>query len=141
MLNTRRALYGKMAGDTTLTNLLGAPPSGFAKNIFYQEAPQGAGFPYVIFNEQAETPAWALSEKAYDDDIWLIKGVDENSDADRVDTIKARLEALLTDATLSISGETLLYLRPESKISYQETTDGVRYLHAGLLFRLIHDTT
>ena len=137
----RRALYGVMAGDTTLNALLGTPPTGFAKSLYYQQAPQGAGFPYVIFQHQAGTPAYAMAERAYENDVWLIKGVDRSTNADPVDTIASRLDALLTDGTLSISGQTQLYLRRESDVSYQETVDGVRYLHSGSLFRLMYDAS
>jgi hypothetical protein len=37
----RRALYGKMAGDTTLNALLASPPSGWSKSIYHQQAPAG----------------------------------------------------------------------------------------------------
>lgn len=145
----RRALYGKMAGDTTLTGLLSTTrPAGFSQSIYYQAAPQGAGRPYVIFQKQAGTPRYAISARAYDDEVWLIKGVDggeENGvqrgyNADPVDAIASRLDALLTDSTISISGSTQLLLRRTSDIDYAEEEDGVRYLHAGSLFRLIYQT-
>ena len=139
---TRRAVYGKMAGDTTLNNLLGTPASGFSKSIYYEQAPQGAGFPYIIFQKQAGTPRYAMTATAgtaaMDDEVWLIKGVDRNQDADPVDNIASRLNALLTDGTITISGKTQLYLRRESDTDYAEVSDGVRYLHAGSLYRLIY---
>lgn len=134
----RRALYGKLAGDTTLNALLGAPPSGFSKSLYYQQAPQGAGFPFVTFQKQAGTPRYAIGERAYDNELWLIKGVDKNIDADPVDTIASRLDALLTDGTISISSRIQLYLRRESDVDYPELQDGVRYLHSGALFRLMY---
>lgn len=140
MISIRRALYGKLSGDTTLNALLGTPAPGYSKSVYYQQAPQGATFPYVIFNDQAQTPRFAFSAKAYDNDIWLIKGVDRNSSsADRVDSIKDRLEELLTDGSLSISGGDHLYLRPESSVGYPETADGVLYRHSGWNFRVIYD--
>lgn len=138
----RRAIYGKLAGDTTLNNLLGTPAAGFSKPIYYQQAPQKADHPFVIFQKQAGTPRYALKERAYDNEVWLVKGVDQNpNDADPVDNIASRLDVLLTDGTLSISGQTQLYLRRESDIDFSEVTDGVRYFHAGALFRLIYDAT
>jgi hypothetical protein len=134
----RRALYGKMAGDTTLTNLLGTAASGYTRAIYYQLAPQGADEPYVIFQQQAGTPRYTFGERAYDNDLWLVKAVDENIDADPVDTIASRLDALLTDGTINISGRVQLYLRRESDISYAEVADGVRYLHTGALYRLMY---
>ena len=70
----RRSLYGKMAGDTTLTNMLGDSPTGYSQAIYYQQAPRGAKYPYVIFNKQAGTPRYTFGSRAYDNDIWLIKG-------------------------------------------------------------------
>ena len=140
----RRAIYGKLAADTTLTAMLGTPAPGYAQNIYYQRAPSKAGFPYVIFQKQASTPRYALGGRAYDNDIWLIKGVVRSDPktagtADVVDNIASRLDALLTDSTLSISGKTLLYLRRDSDVDYPEDADGVVYLHSGSTFRLISE--
>jgi hypothetical protein len=132
-------LYGKLAGDSTLNALLGTPPAGYSKSIYYQLAPQNAPFPYVIFNKQAGTPRYALGDRAYDNDVWLIKGVDRNtSTADPVDNIASRLDALLTDGTISISGRIELYLRRESDVDFTETQDDAAYRHAGALYRLIY---
>lgn len=136
-LATRRALYGRMAGDTTLNALLHAPPAGYSKSIFYELAPSSAQFDYVVFSKQASTPSYSLAARNFDEDVWLVKGVGRADSADNVDAIAARLDALLTDATLSISGRTHLYLRRESDVDYAEVTDGVSYRHAGSLFRLI----
>jgi hypothetical protein len=136
----RRALYGKLAGDTTLGALLAQPPSGWSHSIYHQQAPEGAQFPYVIFQKQSGTPAYALGAKAYDEELWLVKGVDRQADgdADPVDAISARLDALLTDAALSISGRTQLYLRRISDVEYPEAHGDQRFLHAGFLLRLVY---
>lgn len=134
----RRAIYGKLSGDTTLNALLGTPASGYSKSIYYQSAPQGARFPYVILNKQAGTPRYALGARAFDNDIWLVKAIDRNTSADTADAIAARIDSLLTDASLSISGRTQLYLRRESDIDYAETADGELYRHAGATFRFVY---
>jgi len=136
----RRAIYGKLAGDTTLNAILGAPPAGKAKNIYHQQALAGAGFPYVIFQKQAGNPTEAFGDpSAIDTDIWLVKAVDRNTEADTVESAAARIIVLLNDATLSISGSVLLYLRRQSDVEYPEEIDGVQYKHAGSLFRLVTD--
>lgn len=135
----RRAIYGKLAGDSTLTNQLATAPTGYSKSIYYEQAPEGAPFPYVIFSKQAGTPSYALKARNFDNDIWLVKAVDRNNTADPVDNIASRLDALLTDGTLSISGRTQKYLRRESDVEYSEITDGVLYRHAGSNFRLIYE--
>lgn len=134
----RRAIYGKLAGDTTLTSMLGTPPAGKSQNIYDGVAFQNAGFPYVVLNKQSGTPAYALGSRAYDNEVWLIKGVDRGTDADVVEAISARLDALLTDATISISGRTQLYLRRISDVDYAEVVDGTIYRHSGSLFRLVY---
>ena len=140
--DVRRALYGAMAGDGTLTGMLATAPGGYSQSIYYQQAPSAAGFPYVIFNKQAGTPAYAMgpmpAARLRDNDIWLIKGIDRSDTADIVDDIASRLDALLTDGALSISGRTQLYLRRESDVVYPEVSDGVVYRHAGSLFRLMY---
>jgi len=131
-------LYGKLAGDTTLNNLLGSPPSGYSKSIYHGEAPQGAAFPFVIFQKQAGTPTESFGlPSAFENDVWLVKGIDRSSSADTAEAIQARIQVLLNDASLSISGSTLLYLRRQSDVEYPEVTDGVTYRHAGALYRLV----
>ncbi len=134
----RRAIYGKLAGDTTLTNQLHAAPAGYSKSIYYQQAPEGALFPYVIFSKQSSVPRYSFTSNMFDSDIWLVKAVDRSDSADVADNIASRLDALLTDASLSISGKTQLYLRRESDVDYPETTDGKTYRHSGSSFRLIY---
>jgi hypothetical protein len=136
----RRAIYGKMSGDTTLNNLLATPPTGYTKSIYHQEAPDGAAYPFVIFNKQVGAPTEAFQKpSAFENDTWLIKGIDRSPSADTAEAIQARLIALLNDGTLSISGGTLLYLRRQSDVEYPEVTDGEQFKHAGALFRLVYE--
>ena len=134
----RRAIRGKLGADTTLTNLLGTPPTGVSQSIYHQSAPEGAAFPFVIFNKQAGTPRYALLNLAMDDEVWLIKGVDQDASADTVDAVSSRLDALLTDGSISISGKTKLYFRRESDVEYGEVIDGAMYKHSGAYFRLVY---
>lgn len=136
----RRALYGKLAGDTTLNNLLGTPAAGYSKAIYHQEAPQDADHPLVIFSKQSGVPTQAMSDpSAYETDIWLVKAVDRNTSADPAESVAARITALLNDASLSISGADTLYLRRQSDVEYSEVDRGQKYQHVGSLFRLIYD--
>ena len=136
----RRALYGRMAGDTTLNNLLGTPAAGFSKSIYYQQAPDEAQFPFVVFHKQSGIPTETFADpSAIESDVWMVKGVDRNTTADTSEAIQARLQTLLNDAPLTISGSVLLYLRRQSDVDYPETVDGVQYKHAGSLYRLVTD--
>lgn len=133
----RRALYGKLAGDTTLNNLLGAPAPGWTKNIYYQVAPPEANPPWVVLNKQSANPTYTLAATALDTDVWTVQAIDRNTDTDPVENIQARLDVLLTDGTISISGKTQLYLRRDQDYDYAEVVKGVNYCHAGATYRLI----
>lgn len=140
---TRRALYGKLAGDSTLNALLHAPPPLFAKSIYFEVAASDADYPFVIIQKQAGTPRFAFKSTApMVDEVWLVKAVDRDDTgkgtADTAEAISDRLKVLLDDASLSISGVTHLYLRYESDVDYSEVTESVRYIHSGSLFRLIY---
>lgn len=160
-VEVRRALYGKMAGDTTLTNMLGAPAPGYTKAIYFEHAPQGSSFPFVLFNFQSGMPTHAMGNgretgtmphtlpngdpqtlvsgaDSFDEEYWFLKGVDKSEGSDAVDAISDRIRTLLTDATLSISGRRLLWLRADGRQRYAEVRDGDTYRHAGTTFRLIH---
>lgn len=135
---TRRSVYGKLAGDTTLNALLGAPASGYSKAIYHNQAPAGAAYPYVIVAKESGVPTEAFGDpSALENDVWLVKAVDRSTSADIAESIAARIAVLLNDATLSISGATLLYLRRQSDVEYTELTAGVTYQHVGSLYRLV----
>lgn len=138
LVNVRRAIHGKLRGDTTLMGLLATPPAGYSKSTWDDQAPDGAQYPYVIVSQSASTPRYAMGTLAMDNDIWLIKGIDRNYTSDTADAIADRLDVLLTDGALSISGKTQLYLRRESAVRYPEVADGTLYRHSGHLFRLIY---
>jgi len=134
--SVRRAIYGKLAGDTTLNGILGTPPTGYSKSIYHQMAPAGAGFPYVLFQKQSGNPTEAFGDpSAIDTDVWLVKAVDRNTSADPAEAAAARVIVLLNDAALSISGSVLLYLRRQSDVEYPEEIDGGSDKHWGSLFR------
>lgn len=140
----KRGLYGKLAGDTTLTNLLGTAAPGYSKAIYYEQAPEGADFPFVLISRSASTPTYSFQsgKDAFKADVWQVKAITRDTlqqrSADTAEAIADRIETLLLDASLSISGRSLLYLRPESELDYAEVVDGVTYRHAGSDYRLMH---
>lgn len=138
---TRRAIYGALAGDTTLNALLGTPAPNYTKAIYYEVAPESAEFAFVIFQKQAGTPTYALADVALNDEVWTVKGVGKDSQLatgmDAAEQIAARVDFLLSDGTISIAGAGERYLRRESDVDYSEVSDGVAYRHAGAMYRLV----
>jgi Protein of unknown function (DUF3168) len=135
----RRGLYGKLAGDTTLTNLLASAPTGYTKAIYHAQAPETANFPMVVFSKNSGIPTEAFGDPtALQTDVWLVKAVDRSSTADTAEAIAARVSVLLDDAALSLAGgERVLYLRRQSDVDYAELVSGVTYHHVGGLYRLV----
>jgi hypothetical protein len=142
----RKALFGKLAGDGTLDALLGTPPSGYRHSIFYEQAPQGASLPLVVFSKSSGVPTDTFGTPgALNSDVWLVKSIDRDSrggtasGSSNVEDVSLRVQALLNDATLSISGADHLYLRRESDVDYAEVTQGESYRHCGSLYRLVYE--
>lgn len=136
---TRRSIYGKLAGDTTLTSLLSTPAAGFSQSIYHFEAPADVKFPFIVFSRSSGVPTGTFGKpSAYETEVWMVKGVDRSSSADTVEAVAARVAVLLNDAALSIAGGgNLMYLRRQSDVDYSELSDGVSYRHCGSLFRLV----
>lgn len=134
----RRAVYGRLSSDTTLNNLLATPAQGYSKSIYFEQAPANATFPLVIFQKTSGIPTETFGDPDFmNGDRWLVKGVDRSTTADQVEAIADRLNTLLNDAALSISGASLLYLRRQSDVQYPEIDEGVMYRHCGAYFRLV----
>lgn len=140
----RRGIYGRLSGDSTLSNLLGTAAPGYTKAIYHDPAPEGAQFPFVLISKSSGVPTESFGKApsggiAYETDVWLVKAVDHSSSADTADSIAARVQYLLNDAALSIAGGvSTMYLRRQSDVEYSEVVDGETYRHAGSLFRLVY---
>lgn len=134
--SVRAALYGLLAGDTTLAGLLSSPTDG----IFHQRAPQSAKTPYVIFAKHTGSPMWTF-RTPMQWDTWLVKGVDRAGKAGRAEHIAEVIDALLNDAQLTIPGFDHLYLRRASDVDYPEPDGAETYHHCGGLYTVVTDPT
>ena len=106
----RRALYGQLTsgGSSLRTAGLGDPAPGYTWAIYYQEAPQGALYPFVIFSKSSGVPTEAFHDpSALETDVWMVKAVDRDSSSDRAEAIADAIKTLLNDQTLSISWQRL----------------------------------
>ncbi len=124
------ALYGKLHGDATL---LGLAPGDVHRHV----AKQGTALPFVLFAKQSEQCEYTqgASRKRTRAMTYLVKAVDDPA-SNNGGAIDARIDALLTDGTLTISGATLLYMRRTSGMDYVEVADGVIYRHVGGLYEI-----
>ena len=140
----RRGIYGKLtsdwgAGSNTLRALLATSAPGWSKPIYHHIAPDTAEYPFIVFWKESGLPVEAMQDpSAFENDIWVVKCIDDEPSADRAEAVAARVQTLLNDATFTISGAELLYLRRQGDVEYSEEQDGVLYRHAGARYRLVY---
>jgi hypothetical protein len=133
----RAAIFARLAGDATLTGLLAAPG-----NIFHSIGPQTAAFPLIVFNQAAGTRILQFAGAHVQNDVWQVKAICRGSSATPAEDIAARVDVLLDNAVLAITGRDHLYLRNESAIpTYPEQDGAESYWHCGSLYRLFTQPT
>jgi hypothetical protein len=128
----RAALYTALSADTTLKALLSSPTA-----IYHRVVPQGAGLPAVVLSKMAGTPEWMFDSAHIQTDVWLIKGIAKGSSSSPAETIAARVDLLLTDAVLAVTGRILLGIYRELDVDYEEISAGEIYHHVGAQFRVV----
>jgi Protein of unknown function (DUF3168) len=138
----RRAIFGLLAGDSTLRGLLGAPAYG-TNAIYQDQAPEDAEYPFVLFSKSSGSAGGAFRSMGArnQEDVWQIKAVSQSSSADEAEGIADRLAYLLDGkaSSLSVSNGTPINFVRESDVNYPEPDGGVTYYHVGSLYRLSVD--
>lgn len=123
------ALYSKLTGGTALTALLA---SGSA--VYNQRAPDGAAFPYIVFNQQGGGP-----ENVDPNDkrnlVYFVRAYAQN--ADTAGSIDAQVSALLHHKALSVGGYTNLWTARETDLEAVETPPNEQPIYMmGALYRI-----
>ena len=133
----RAAAFSKLNGDGTLTALLATTTS-----IYHRRMPLDAAFPSVIFNKQSGTPMWTFGGPPISNQVWLFKAIDKSTSASKAEDIDKRIGTVFTDPVMALSDGTLLYLRRESDVDYEEGSDpDFAIHHVGGLYRVMIDRT
>lgn len=127
------ALYTRLSSDLGTAGTLGT--LGIT-GIYRHQAPQGSVEPYVVFQQQAGTDSYNFRARDARSLVYLIKAVDIGPSGLRAGQAAERIDALLTDYGLSITGFKTLRVRRESDVEYTEIDNGKTYQHIGALFRV-----
>jgi Protein of unknown function (DUF3168) len=130
----RTAVYAKLNGDNTLTSLLATTTS-----IYHRRAPLDANFPLIIFSKQSGVPIWCFDGEPLANQLWIFKGVDRAESASRAEDIDKRIGQVLTDPVMTLSDGTLLYMRRESDVDYEEGDSDILIHHVGGSYRTYID--
>ena len=127
-------IYAKLAADSTLIGYLGGTA------IYNGMAPQSAAAPYVIFSATSEVDNYTLAASATQDFLYTVKAVTKSPGGSPsrklASQIDERVKATLNDASLTVSGKTLLSIRRATGFKYDEAVDGVIYHHVGADYRI-----
>lgn len=131
-------LYARLSGDTTG----GASLTGLGCTGVYQgPAPQGATYPYVVFQLADGEDRRVLGARATIWQDWIVRAWDQGASHKRAKQLADRIDALLDEgeASLSVSGYTVLSVRrlralPDTTES--DENQGVLYRASGARYEI-----
>src|SRR6476469_4160692 len=124
--NIENAVIALLGSDATLLALV---PNG----VYYDEAPPGATR-FVIVSIVDENDVPMFSGRAFEDALLLVKAVMLSTDGGDIKAASARIDALLDQQALTVSGYATVMMRRESRIRLTEVDDvdqSIRWLHRG----------
>lgn len=120
------ALYSTLAAGTALTSLLGGTA------IWNGLVPQGTATPYVVFTFSGQDDN--TSPRRARTIVATVKAVDD--DQASAEEIDDELDALLHEATLTVTGWNNYWTARESDVSYEQDLGNVIYYHRGARYRV-----
>lgn len=126
----RDAIFDLLAADAALTGLIGA------NNVWHRKAPRDATEPFVVFSKSAGRDEYTFGGRAFEPQLWLVKAVDRSRSASVAENIAARIDTLLTDANLSLSSGSVLYVKRDTHVDFGEQDGADAYQHVGGIFRI-----
>lgn len=127
------ALNSRLTADLGTAGTLGVLG---CTGVYRFQAPQGSVEPYVVFQQQAGTDSYTFTARDGRSLVYLVKAVDRAPSGLRAAQMAERVETLLHDKPLTLSGWSTLRLRRESDVEYVEVDNGVIYQHYGALYRV-----
>jgi hypothetical protein len=134
LLAAREWLYAKLAGDATLTGIVGA-------RIYAEQAPENATFPLLMVVEQSPGNDLRVvgTGRIWSDPLFQVKAVDQTASyAGNLATLAARIDAVLHGSSGSATNGKVWACARERPFSMAETgPGGEQYRHLGGLYRVM----
>lgn len=123
-------IHDALASDATITGLVG-------DRIYDGIAPEGASFPYIVYNYQGGADAVAVGAiRVLNQSVYQIKAVDCAQSYSGAAQIADQIDNLLQAATGATIDGQILGTNREQPIMYAEVNDKQQYRHAGGLYRI-----
>ena len=107
--------------------------------VFNSFAHPSVSTPYVVFQAFSKVDEyWAFTKRGAQA-VYMVKAVSESPWPKEAAAIDTQIDALLQDATLTITGFGLVTCRRESDFYLPEEVGGKVYQHQGGLYRVVAD--
>lgn len=119
-----KAIYAKLSGDSTLTGLA---PGG----VWHGMAPTGTSGVIVVFSQVSGIDAYTLAQRATTTSNYLVKAIAPGESATPAWDAANRIDALLTDQSLTLDSGSVMSVRRERIMTLTENDGGEQYQHAG----------
>ena len=107
--------------------------------VFNSVAPQGAEPPFVVFQVMSKTDDYFAYTGRGAEAVYMVKAIDQSPWPKSAGDIDTQVDSVMQDASLSITGFSLLSCRREEDIYLVEDQEGVIYQHVGGLYRIVAD--
>jgi hypothetical protein len=109
--------------------------------VFNGLAPQGTEPPFVVFQAMSKVDDYFSYTGRGGAAVYLVKAIDRSIWPKGAGDIDTQIDSVMQDASLSITGYSLLMCRRESDLYLVEDQAGMVYQHIGGLYRIIADQT
>ena len=134
ILAAKQFITAKLTADTALG-------SAVSTRIYDSVAPQGAAWPFVVFQNQSgggNDVAAMGALRIMTDSLFLVKGIEKSSSfMGNLKTIATRIDAALHGTSGTATDGTVIACVRERAFEMIETTDGVQYRHLGGIYRIL----
>lgn len=133
--NIDNALIALLGADATLLALC---PNG----AYYDEAPPGSTR-FVIVSLMDETDEPIFRGRAFEDGTYMVKAVMRSNASGDIKSAAARIDALLDQQPLTVTGYNVTVMRRTSRIRQTEVDEEdqtIRWQHRGGLYQVVAST-
>ena len=129
--------------DTAIFNVLNVASvtNEATGGVFNGVAPQGTEPPFVVFSAMSKTDDYFAYSERGGQAGYMVKAIDRSPWPKSAGDIDTQIDSVMQDASLSITGHSLISCRREEDIYLVEDLAGVMYQHVGGLYRIIADET
>lgn len=107
--------------------------------VFNSIAPQSIEPPFVIFQAMSKVDDYFSYTGRGGSAVYMVKAISRNRWPKEAGDIDTQIDSVMQNASLSITGHSLLSCRREEDIYLVEDDDGVIYNHIGGLYRIVAD--